>query len=405
MKESLLIVGGGILQIPAVKRAKELGYFTIVTDKNPDAPAFSVCDEKIILSSKDIEGHEFLAKKLYETKNLVGVYTQGTDVEYTVSRAANCVNLPGINIESAKHCNNKIEMRKIFLEKNVDGAHFFAAKTIDDAHEGVKMIGIPCVLKPADNSASRGVTILRSSNEIDNAFHEAINFCFHEKTVIIEEFLDGQEYSVDTIVWDGIVYPCGISDRVFLQSNNYAVQSGSQTPSLLPTKIQDQMYQLMQKAATALEVDKGAFKGDLVLVNNTPRIIEVTARTSGGFDSQYRKPYSFGIDLMKATIDIAVGKKLDFRDIVPRWFKWSKTFSVFPEPGKIIKIDGIEETKQISGVKDIFITSKSGDVIPTYTHSASRVNFINIVGDTLKQLQEIEENVRKTLIYKMEMIQ
>jgi len=401
MKESLLIVGGGILQIPAVNKAKELGYFTIVTDKNPNALAFSVCDEKIILSSKDIEGHEALAKKLYETKNLVGVYTQGTDVEYTVARAAHYVNLPGISIESARHCNNKIEMRKIFLEKNVDLVHFFAAKTLEDAHKGVKTIGIPCVLKPADNSGSRGVTIIHSFDEVEDAFQQAISSCYHEKTVIIEEFLNGPEYSIDTIIWDGIVYPCGISDRIFLKSKNYAVQSGSLTPSLLPEKIQDQMYQLMQKAAIALEIDKGAFKGDLIVVDGKPRIIEVTARTSGGFDSQYRKPYSFGIDLIKATIDIAVGKKLDFRDIVPRWMKWSKTISVFPKPGKILKINGIEETKKLDGVKDVFITAKINDVIPPFTHSAMRVNMINIVGDTLEQLEKTEEKVKKTLKYEI----
>ena len=66
----------------------------------------------------------------------------------------------------------------------------------------------------------------------------------------------------------------------------------------------------MERAAFALGVDNGAFKGDLIISDGKPRIIEVTARTSGGFDSQYRKPYSFGIDILKATIDIAAGKDL-----------------------------------------------------------------------------------------------
>ena len=245
MQPSLLIVGGGLLQVPAVERAKELGYFTIVTDKNENAPAFSICDEKVFLSSKDIEGHELLAKKFRETKNLAGVYTQGTDVEYTVARAANYANLPGISVDAAQYCNNKILMRTRLSEQNVDNAKFFAAKTLDNAYDAVKNIGIPCILKPADNSASRGVTIIHSGSEIKNAFEVAINSCFHEKTVIIEEFFDGEEYSVDTIVWDGIVYPCGISDREFLKSENYAVQSGSLTPSLLPEHIQNEMYELM----------------------------------------------------------------------------------------------------------------------------------------------------------------
>ena len=157
----------------------------------------------------------------------------------------------------------------------------------------------------------------------------------------------------------------------------------------------------MQKAALAIGVDKGAFKGDLILIKNKPKIIEVTARTSGGYDSQYRKPYSFGIDMLKATIDIAVGKELDFRDIVPRWAKWSKTFSVFPKPGKIKKISGIKMAKKIPGVKDIFILANKGDIVSDYTHSANRVNFINIVSDTFENLEVIEKMVRKTISYEM----
>ena len=401
MKPSLLIVSAGILQVPAILKAKKLGYYTIVTDLNPKSPGFSYCDEKVLLSTKDIEGHELLAKKLKKSKNLVGVYTQGTDVEYTVAKAAKAAGLPGIDPKVAKKCNDKILMRKTFKSKHVEKMKFQSASNYTQALNAVKKVGFPCIIKPDDNSASRGITVVKSISAVKKAFDEAIVNCYHRREVIIEEFLPGVEYSVDTIVWDGKVYPCGISDRTFLKSSKYRIQSGSLTPSLLPSCIQDEMYNLMQKAASALGVDKGAFKGDLILVKNKPRIIEITARTSGGFDSQYRKPYSFGIDMLKATIDIAVGKELDFCDIIPRWTKWSKTFSVFPKPGKIKKIIGIKEAKKISGVKDIFIIADKGDVVGNYIHSASRVNFINIVSDTLENLETIEKMVRKKIRYEM----
>ncbi len=402
MKPSLLIISAGILQVPAILKAKKLGYHTIVTDQNPKSPGFSHCDEKIFLSTKDIEGHELLAKKLKKSKNLVGVYTQGTDVEYTVAKAAKAAGLPGIDPEVARKCNDKIMMRKLFKSKNVEKMKFQSASNYTQALSAVKKIGFPCIIKPDDNSGSRGITVVKSLSAVKKAFDEAIKGCYHRKEVIIEEFLQGVEYSVDTIVWDGKVYPCGISDRTFLKSSKYRIQSGSLTPSLLPSSIQHEMYEVMQKAASAIGVDKGAFKGDLILVKNKVKIIEVTARTSGGFDSQYRKPYSFGIDMLKATIDIAVGKELDFRDIVPRWAKWSKTLSVFPKPGKIKKISGIKTAKKIPGVKDIFIIADKGDIVGDYRHSASRVNFVNIISDTFENLAVIEKMVRKTIRYEME---
>ena len=402
MKPSLLIVSAGNLQIPAILKAKKLGYYTIVTDQSLKSPGFSYCDEKILLSTKDIEGHELLAKKLKKSKNLVGVYTQGADVEYTVAKAAKAAGLPGIDPEVARICNDKILMRELFKSRNVDKVKFQSASNYNKALSAVKKIGFPCIIKPADNSASRGITVVESLSAVKKAFDEAIRNCYHRKEVIIEEFLKGVEYSVDTIVWDSKVYPCGISDRTFLRSSKYRIQSGSLTPSLLPSCIQHEMYNLMQKAALAIGVDKGAFKGDLILIKNKPKIIEVTARTSGGYDSQYRKPYSFGIDMLKATIDIAVGKELDFRDIVPRWTKWSKTFSVFPKPGKIKKISGIKTAKKIPGVKDIFIIADKGDIVGDYRHSASRVNFVNIVSNTFENLTVIEKMVRKTIRYEME---
>ena len=298
MKPSLLIISAGILQVPAILKAKKLGYHTIVTDQNPKSPGFSHCDEKVYLSTKDIEGHELLAKKLKKSKNLVGVYTQGTDVEYTVAKAAKAAGLPGIDPEVARKCNDKIMMRKLFKSKNVEKMKFQGASNYNQALSAVKKIGFPCIIKPDDNSGSRGITIIKSLSAVKKAFDEAIEGCYHRKEVIIEEFLKGVEYSVDTIVWDGIVYPCGISDRTFLKSSKYRIQSGSLTPSLLPSSIQHEMYEVMQKAASAIGVDKGAFKGDLILVKNKVKIIEVTARTSGGYDSQYRKPYSFGIDML-----------------------------------------------------------------------------------------------------------
>jgi len=88
--------------------------------------------------------------------------------------------------------------------------------------------------------------------------------------------------------------------------------------------------------------------------------------------------------------------------IVPRWFKWSKTFSTFPAPGRIRKIKGVDEVKKIVGVKDIFLTADTGDQILPYTHSANRVNFINIVADSLIELTKIEEKVKEKLIYELE---
>ena len=264
----------------------------------------------------------------------------------------------------------------------------------------MQKVGYPCIVKPLDNSASRGVTILYNgcnSSDVVKAYNEALGFCFLRKEIIIEEFFVGNEYSVDTVIYQGKLYPAGVSDRQFRSIKQYSVQIGSLTPSLLSENTQKKMYNLMERAAFALGVDNGAFKGDLIISDGKPRIIEVTARTSGGFDSQYRKPYSFGIDILKATIDIAAGKDLDQNDLTPKWQRWSKTTSVFPEPGLIEEINGLNELEEIEGVKNIFHSMKIGDEVSDYRNCANRINHVIIVADTYAKLCKIEDEVHKTL--------
>jgi len=397
IKKGILIVGAGILQIAAVEKAKELGFFVYITDLNELAPAVKYADKFFCLSIKDIEGHVRLAKKLKRENRIIAVYTQGCEAAYTVAMAAKASGLPGIDPQAALNCDDKIRTRTILNREKIDLVKFAAAKNELEAAAAVKRIGFPCVVKPADNSASRGLTVLDNESGLASAFREAFEKCFKRKEVIIEEFLKGPEYSVDTVLYRRKLYPAGISDRLFRPIEKYSVQVGSLTPSLLPTEVQSEMYQLMAKAAKALGVDNGAFKGDLILVNGKPKIIEVTARTSGGFDSQYRKPYSFGIDLLKATMDIAAGKPLDPLDLVPKWVKWSKTTTVFPKQGTIKSITGVEELKKQKGVKNIFLFVKVGDEIKDYKNCADRIGQIVIVADTYEELLKVEELAQKTL--------
>jgi biotin carboxylase len=225
----------------------------------------------------------------------------------------------------------------------------------------------------------------------------AIGQCFLDPCVIIEELLEGVEYSVDTVLFGGKLYAAGISERVFRSDRAYAVQIGSITPAALAKPLERAMYGLMERAADALGVDKGAFKGDLILCGDNVTIIEVTARTSGGFDSQYRKPYSYGIDILKCTIDIAMGNPFDPADLQPKWTKWSMTTSVFPAPGRVVSIRGLDEIQRMPAVRKVFMDLHVGDPVKPYEHCANRVNHIILCADTYDELMNAEMAVHSTL--------
>ncbi len=397
--KGLLVISGGILQIPALVRARELGITTYLADGSDHCVAKEYADFFYVVDTKDPEANATLAKKLCTAGKIHGVYTQGADVEYSVAYAARAAGLPGIDPQAAYNCNNKIRTRELLSAAGMNHTPFGKAKTLDELRDVVGTVGFPCYIKPTNNSASRGMTRLENSDGLEDAFVEAVGATKEVDEILVEREIPGEEYSVDTVLYKGVLYPAGVSDRAFLEKEKYAVQTGSRTPSLLPAKTQDEMYGVMRAAAEVLGVTDGAFKGDLVVdPNGVVKIIEVTARTSGGFDSQYRKPLSFGIDLIKATMDIALGLPLDPLDLVPRWVKWSSTVSVFPEPGVVQRIVGVEEAKKLPGVAHIFMLVKEGETVEPYVHSAKRTNFVICTADTYEQLLKLEAQVQNTLI-------
>lgn len=401
MDKGILIIGGGELQIPGLSKAKELGFTTYLVDGSEKCVAKEYADFFYVIDINDLEGAAELAKKLKSESKIIAVYTQGHDVAYTVAYAAKAAGLPGIDTEAALNCKSKIRMRQILSKEGIENVCFATAKNLEEAKEAARKVGFPCYIKPADSWACKGVTRLTNADDIEQAFVNALNFCYFTKNVLIEEELKGEEYSVDTVLYQGKLYPAGVSDRIFLPKEKYAVHIGSRTPSLLSESIQFSMYEIMDKAAKALGVTDGAFKGDLLVdENGKVRIIELTARTSGGFDSQLRKPLSFGIDILKATMDIACGYSLDPIDLVPKWVKWSSTISVIHESGIITNIEGLKELKKIKGVREVYFRSNVGDVVKPLLNSAARTNQIISSADTLEDLLKIEDKIRETLIIK-----
>lgn len=401
MNNGILIVGGGLLQIAALKKAKELGYESYLTDMNEFCPAREHADNFYQINVNDFEGTALLAKKLKKENKISGVYTQGTDAEFTVAYAADEAGLFSIGSETARKCKNKVLMRKALLEYGVEDVKFSGAFSYQDCLQASKEVGYPLYIKPSDNSASRGITRVENDEMLENAFKEATSALLTESELILESEMIGSEHSVDCVMYKGILYPAGISDRVFLEKEVFAVQTESITPSLLSPETQKEMYKKMEASAKAIGIKDGAFKGDLLLdKKGNVRVIEVTARTSGGFDSQYRKPLSFGIDIIKATMDIALGKELDFNDLVPKYCMRSKTYSMMPEPGLITDIIGLEEARKIPGVHDIIVTKKVGDRIEEYKDCSLRTNFITIYAPTTAALENIQEKISKTLCIK-----
>jgi len=384
VKKTIMIIGGGLLQTPAIDTAKKMGYQVIVTDYNPEAIGMKHADIPIVMSTRDIQGSVRIAKQQNEITPISGVLTVGTDASQTVAAVANALNLPGIRFEDAEAATNKIKMRMRFKEHNVASPAFLPVWSLSDAKKAAKILGFPLVIKPSDNMGARGVIKIENANQISDAFKFAKS-ASPSGDLIIEQFMEGPELSIDAIVYNGEITITGVADRIIDFPPNF-VELGHNMPSALSQEMINDAINVMKQGIHALGITIGAAKGDIKVTKNGAMIGELAARLSGGFMSAYTYPLSSGVDLMKAAIEVALGQEPG--NLEPIFNRVAIERAVICKPGIVKNISGLEEALKVPGIEGIFLNIKEGDLVVMPRSNVEKSGNIIASGNTLKEAEE-----------------
>lgn len=376
-QDTLIVLGAGMLQVPVITEAKRLGYRVAATDRNPEAIAFPLADIKLVVSTKDISASVEAARELAQREHVVGVLACAIDVEVTQAAMTHAFGLPGVSREAAYVCNNKVKMRERFEQAGIPGPRYRHVMSVADIRAFIDEVGLPVIIKAIDNSGSRGARKIATPGDLavlDQALAEAQENST-DRTALVEEFLVGEEQSVETIVDDGTIYRCNIVDRPFVR-DPFLIELGHINPTHLSPAEQEALYAMVERGTRALGITIGAAKADTIWTKRGPLIIEMTARLSGGFHSSYTSPLAYGTNDIKAVIDLAVGKHVDPVDVTPKVHRTAVCQSVFPKPGRVVAIRGLEETEALPGVAKVVMLVKEGDVIEPYENCVRRVCYM-----------------------------
>jgi biotin carboxylase len=396
------VIGGGLLQIPLIEEIKKLGYKVIVSDKNRNCVCSKRADVFFEIDIYDIPKHLEIACEFEKSKGkIVGVLAAGIDAPETMAVLAKELGLPSVEPEIAHIVNNKDKFRNILEKLNYPVPKFkvISKNNLKDLKKIIKEIGFPLIIKSSNSSGSRGSRIFRYPNlkEIRKTVKLAMNYS-RSSLAMIEKCWDGSEHTVETIFdINGNFHPCFITDRTFDKKNGYPLEIGLEHPSSLSKKHQLQMYQLAEKVAIDLGIRIGAAKYDMMLTEDGPRILEMTCRLSGGFDSQYLVPAATGKNVLKTAILISLGKPFPKNLLIDKKHKVGVTSSVWPNPGKISSIKGLDKAKKISGYENIFFRYTKGDVVEPYVDSTKRVCCIIATGRTINEAKKSLDKIKKTI--------
>lgn len=382
--KKLLIIGASLLQLPAIKKAKELGYYVAVIDYDPNAIGIKYADEYYNVSTIDIDG----VVKTAEEFKPDGIMTLATDMPMrSIAAACEKLGLSGITMDTAIKSTDKGEMIKAFNKHNVEHPWFYIAENNKALNEIIDRITYPCIMKPTDNSGSRGVVLLHNKAELEKEY-EYSHTSSRSGAVIIEEYLTGPEVSVEVIVYKGVPHVLQITDKLTTGAPHF-VEMGHSQPSQLPSDVKNQIIDLASRAVLAVGIENGPAHVEMIVTENGPKMVELGARMGGDCITTHLVPLSTGIDMIKATIDIACGNDPDIE------LKFSKGSAIryFDVPCGVIKsIDGVEEAKCIEGVKEISFTKHVGDTVGEIGSSVDRVGFVIGQGESNESAVKVCEN-------------
>ena len=401
MQKGILILAAGPMQVPAILTAKELGLFVIAADRNPQAPGFRFADIGLPL---DVVKHDPLADWAEHHKseyNISAVFA-GADVAVTAAVINRRLGLPGIPVDVAEASHNKAKMKERWLR---DGVSTPASEEVGSQSEAKRVAakhGYPVMAKAVDNSASRGTKVVGSEPElgaaVDNAMrHSTTSSC------LIEQFVEGEEQSVETVMHNSQQLRAGMVDRHY-GFFPYPIEVGHTNPSHLSAEIQEQIFRVVGHAAQSLGIVNGPAKADMILTKQGPMILEMPARLSGGFHSQYTTPLALGMNPIRAVMRQSLGDEQFQEDLVPTRNEFSLCHALFPPPGKIHKIRGYEQAQALDGVKHIFLFKQEGETIESYQNCADRPCYVIMQGRSRAELWRTFEMVNNTLQYEMDVV-
>jgi biotin carboxylase len=354
-KERILILGAGVMQGPAIRCARDMGLETVVVDGDPGAPMASLADRFEPVDLKNTGKLEALARSLAENGGLNGVMTAGTDFSASVAWIAEKLGLPGIPWEAAVDASDKARMRRRFREAGLPSPEY-AVLTRAPGESFRLPFDFPAVVKPVDNMGGRGCRRVDGYGEFRKAAAAALRFS-RSGRVIAEEYMEGPEFSVDAVVFQGEVTICGLADR-HIRFPPCFIEMGHTMPTEFSEKDREALLGVFVKGIRALGITNGAAKGDIKLTPKGPMIGEIAARLSGGYMSGWTYPYASGVEPVRGAIAAALGRRPESLEPLRNWTSAERAFISIP--GKVADILGVEEARTLPHVRDVFVRAAPG---------------------------------------------
>jgi biotin carboxylase len=334
------------------------------------------------------------AKAWHAEQHFDGVLTFSESGVVAVAAVAEALGLPGIGVQAAVASRNKLLMRRAHQRHGAAHPDFAFVTSVAEATAAAERFGYPVIIKPTLGAASNYVFRADDAGQLADRFArasagirdmswyrmEAEGLDLGPHGLLVESFLDGDEYLIEALAWDDEVYLGSIVDRVTVEGDTFDDDVHHAPTALSPEEVAE-VHRVVEAGARAQGLRRAVMHAEVRFHQGRPHLVEIAVRPGGGgLDHMAR--LSAGYDPIAAVRDVAAGSKPEVRHYQPTETH-TAAMCLLCDSGRIERIHVPEE---VSGEPRVFffkITARPGDVIRRPPEGNSILGFLGATGDSL----------------------
>ena len=383
-KKAVLIFGVGPLQESIIGRAKKMGLYTVGIDPAKDATCKDCVDAFEVVGGQDYVG----TCSVVERYDIDAIVTAATDKPLVMmARIAKKYGFPFYSVETAQWSTDKFQMKQRFMEGGVPCAKGRLVKSVDEVED----FEYPVIIKPRDNSGSRGVKHCRSKAELEASMSEAFEVSKID-TVLVEEFIEGPEYSIEGLHYDGKSEVIQFTEKKTTEFP-YNVELGHIQPANISEENQQRIREIVAKIGKALHFENCPSHTELKINDRGIFVIETSPRLGGDYITSMLTPLSTGVNVEDQLLHIALGEKIN---IEPNQVQYSGVrFFAFEEGREVKHVPDVDFVKGWPHVVDFSFKLKEGDKINRITSSLNRYGQLILQAGNRDAIEEAFDKYEK----------
>lgn len=376
-----LVLCGGVPQIALLQNLKSRGITTVLADMNDHVGGIAYADIFYPVSVLDVEGIKEVAVK--EKVDFV-ITVCADQVLEVVAQVSEELGLPFyIDFETAQNVSKKSYMKKIFVENGVPTSKHVIMGVLD--HEKLNGLSYPLIVKPVDSYSSRGVHKVLNRAELESAFEQAVQIS-RTRTAIVEEFVEGDELTVDVYVEKKKAHVLCISNLDKIGGSDQFIIYRTRYPAQISACIEAQIGEIAQRIAESFHLENSPMLIQLITDGSRISVVEFCARTGGGDKFRLIKKVS-GFDVVAAVADLSLNIEPHVEENHEKQ-KYIVNEFLYCHPGTFDHLEGFDELLEKGIISEYYQLKPQGTEMGEIKSSGDRVAFFTIETEDLRELNE-----------------